>query len=96
MSHSCHFFINLTLHQDKKFKENDIIAFYHNDVILVHRIVKIYSDAYGEYYQTKGDNNETNDAWLVKDTDVVGQYRMRFRWIGWPTVLLNEWVLSDS
>ena len=82
--------------KDKKFKENDIIAFYHNDVILVHRIVKIYSDAYGEYYQTKGDNNETNDAWLVKDTDVVGQYRMRFRWIGWPTVLLNEWVLSDS
>lgn len=80
----------------KEFKENDIIAFYHNDVILVHRIVKIYKDAYGEYYQTKGDNNETADSWLVKEKDVVGQYRMRFRWIGWPTVKLNEWLLGGE
>ena len=82
--------------KDKEFKEDDIIAFYHNDVILVHRIVKIYKDAYGEYYQTKGDNNETADSWLVKEKDVVGQYRMRFRWIGWPTVKLNEWLLGGE
>lgn len=82
--------------KDKEFKENDIIAFYHNDVILVHRIVKIYKDAYGEYYQTKGDNNDTADSWLVKEKDVVGQYRMRFRWIGWPTVKLNEWLLGGE
>ncbi len=82
--------------KDKEFEENDIIAFYHNDVILVHRIVKIYKDAYGEYYQTKGDNNETADSWLVKEKDVVGQYRMRFRWIGWPTVKLNEWLLGGE
>ena len=82
--------------KDKEFEEDDIIAFYHNDVILVHRIVKIYKDAYGEYYQTKGDNNETADSWLVKEKDVVGQYRMRFRWIGWPTVKLNEWLLGGE
>ncbi len=82
--------------KDKNFEEDDIIAFYHNDVILVHRIVKVYKDAYGEYYQTKGDNNETPDAWLVKEEDVVGQYRMRFRWIGWPTVKLNEWILGGD
>ncbi len=82
--------------KDKEFKENDIIAFYHNDVILVHRIIKIYKDAYGEYYQTKGDNNETADSWLVKEKDVVGQYRMRFRWVGWPTVKLNEWLLGGE
>jgi len=82
--------------KDKEFEEDDIIAFYHNDVILVHRIVKIYKDAYGEYYQTKGDNNDTADSWLVKEKDVVGQYRMRFRWIGWPTVKLNEWLLGGE
>ena len=82
--------------KDKEFKEDDIIAFYHNDVILVHRIVKIYKDAYGEYYQTKGDNNDTADSWLVKEKDVVGQYRMKFRWIGWPTVKLNEWLLGGE
>lgn len=82
--------------KDKEFEEDDVIAFYHNDVILVHRIVKIYKDAYGEYYQTKGDNNDTADSWLVKEKDVVGQYRMRFRWIGWPTVKLNEWLLGGE
>ena len=78
--------------KDKEFVENDIIAFYHNDVILVHRII---SD-FGIYYQTKGDNNDDADSWLVKEADVVGQYRMRIRWVGWPTVKLNEWLLGGE
>jgi signal peptidase len=82
--------------KDKDFEEDDIIAFYHNDVILVHRVVKVYKDAYGKYYQTKGDNNATADSWLVKEKDVVGQYKMRFRWIGWPTVKLNEWLIGGE
>ena len=81
--------------KDKEVEENDIIAFYHNDVILVHRIVEVYKDAYGVFYKTKGDNNNDVDSWLVKEEDVVGQYKMRFRWIGWPTVKINEWVLND-
>ena len=47
--------------KDKEFVENDIIAFYHNDVILVHRIISIYEDDFGIYYQTKGDNNDDAD-----------------------------------
>lgn len=82
--------------KDKNFEEGDIIAFYHNDVILVHRVVNIYEDDYGIYYQTKGDNNDDADAWLVKEDDVVGQYRLRIRWIGWPTVKLNEWLLGGE
>lgn len=82
--------------KDKEFVENDIIAYYHNDVILVHRIISIYEDDFGIYYQTKGDNNDTSDSWLVKEADVVGQYKMRIRWIGWPTVKLNEWLLGGE
>lgn len=82
--------------KDKEFVENDIIAFYHNDVILVHRIISIYEDDFGIYYQTKGDNNDDADSWLVKEADVVGQYRMRIRWVGWPTVKLNEWLLGGE
>lgn len=82
--------------KDKNFDEGDIIAFYHNDVILVHRVVSIYEDDYGIYYQTKGDNNDDADTWLVKEDDVVGQYRLRIRWIGWPTVKLNEWLLGGE
>ena len=82
--------------KDKDFEEQDIIAFYHNDVILVHRVISIYEDDFGKYYQTKGDNNDDADTWLVKHEDVVGQYRMRIRWIGWPTVKLNEWLLGGE
>ena len=78
------------------FIKKDIIAFYHNDVILVHRVIGVYEDDYGIYYQTKGDNNDEADTWLVKENEVVGQYRMRFRWIGWPTVKLNEWLLGGE
>lgn len=82
--------------KDKEFEEKDIIAFYHNDVILVHRVIGIYEDDYGIYYQTKGDNNDEADTWLVKENEVVGQYRMRIRWIGWPTVKLNEWLVGGE
>ena len=82
--------------KDKDFEEQDIIAFYHNDVILVHRVISIYEDDFGIYYQTKGDNNDDADTWLVKQDEVVGQYRMRIRWIGWPTVKLNEWLLGGE
>ena len=82
--------------KDKSFEEKDIIAFYHNDVILVHRIIGIYEDDYGIYYQTKGDNNDDADTWLVKENEVVGQYKLRIRWIGWPTVKLNEWLMGGD
>ena len=81
-------------------KKGDIISFLtiENDrtIILTHRIEEVFSDGALVSYQTKGDNNETADSWLVKEKDVVGQYRMRFRWIGWPTVKLNEWLLGGE
>ena len=82
--------------KDKEYVENDIIAFYHNDVILVHRIISVYEDDFGTYYQTKGDNNESSDSWLVKEKEIVGTYKLRIRWIGWPTVKLNEWLLGGE
>ena len=32
----------------------------------------------------------------LKENEVVGQYRMRIRWIGWPTVKLNEWLVGGE
>ena len=39
---------------------------------------------------TKGDANNTKDAWVVKENEVIGIVKFRIRWLGMPTVSLNE------
>ena len=64
-------------------KENDIIAFRNEeDKVTTHRIIeKIEND--GEiYFKTKGDNNSTEDANLVKTSSVEGIYIGRIGMLG--------------
>ena len=82
--------------KDKKISEGNIIAFKKEGVILVHRVVEIQNIKGIRYYHTKGDYNAEKDGWLVEDKDIVGKYKFRFRFIGWPTVKLNEWILGGD
>ena len=41
-------------------------------------------------FKTKGDYNNTKDSWTVKQEDVIGIVKFRIRWVGMPTVALNE------
>lgn len=74
----------------KTLKKGDILVYNHENKIIVHRIVKkVYVD--GNYsFITKGDNNNARDGWVVKGSDVIGMVEFRIRWIGMPTVALNE------
>ncbi len=81
---------------DKKVSEGNIIAFRKEGVILVHRVVEIQNIKGVRYYHTKGDYNAERDGWLVEDKDIVGKYKFRLRFIGWPTVKLNEWILGGD
>lgn len=59
-------------------KEGDIISFYSLDPALqgnvnTHRIVKINHDNGSLSFTTKGDNNNKEDAFLVKEENVVGK-----------------------
>ncbi len=74
----------------KTLKKGDILVYNHENKIIVHRIVKkAYVD--GNYsFITKGDNNNARDGWVVKGSDVIGMVEFRIRWIGMPTVALNE------
>jgi len=78
--------------KNKKYHKNDIIAFSKNGEIIVHRIVKIVKKENGIYYQTKGDANNGEDAWLVDDKSIVGKKKLRILFIGLPTVLLSEFI----
>ena len=47
------------------------IAVYNNDKIYaIHRIVKIGHDEEGKFFKFKGDNNPTNDPWVVRPNHV--------------------------
>lgn len=65
-------------------KENDIIAFKHNeDIVITHRIVKIIKDEDGNTkYKTKGDNNNNEDDGYVYPEQVEGIYKFRIGKLG--------------
>lgn len=64
-------------------KENDVIAFRNeDDKVTTHRIIQIIKEDGNTLYRTKGDNNNSEDANLVKDTDVEGIYFSRIAKVG--------------
>lgn len=70
--------------------KNKVIVFKRNNVMIVHRVIKVYT-LDGEYvYQTKGDANESADNWLVEQSDVLGIVEKRVPFIAWASVILGE------
>lgn len=70
-----------------KLKEGDIISYTdENNNLIIHRIVKLIND---EYIVTQGDSNKMSDKKVSID-DVVGKYLFHVKYIGYPTVMINE------
>ena len=70
-----------------KIKKNNIIMFKKDGKIILHRVVELIDD---DLYITKGDNNKTNDEWVVRREEVIGNYIFNIKYIGWPTILIKE------
>ena len=75
-----------------KYNENDIIAYKYKNKIIIHRIVNIEDN----YCQTKGDNNESLDEWKVSYDDIVGVVCFKIKYLGWPTIKLNQWIMDGE
>lgn len=74
-------------------KEGDIIQFQRDDILVTHRIKKVVVDQYGNHsYQTKGDNNTSEDAGVVKANDIRGRLVKIVPYIGAPVI----WLKGDS
>lgn len=71
-------------------KKGDILVYNHDDRIIVHRVQKILKVKGNIKFSTKGDNNETKDSWFVEPEDVIGTVSFKIKFIGMPTVALNE------
>ncbi len=80
---------------DKAKKENDykkgqIIAYWKDENIIVHRIVKKVKLDNSYVYYTKGDANEKIDDLLIKEKMIIGKVNHKISYIGYPTVWFSE------
>lgn len=73
-------------------KEKDILVFNYNKKVIVHRIVEKSMKDNKYYFKTKGDNNNNIDDWIIEENDVIGIAKFKIRFIGYPTVWLNEYL----
>lgn len=74
----------------RKIKKGDVLVYNHDNKIIVHRVIKKNNNGETISFKTKGDYNNAKDSWTVKQEDVIGIVKFRIRWVGMPTVALNE------
>ena len=75
----------------EKLKNGDILVFRVKDKLYTHRITNILNVDSEYYIKTKGDREgQEEDFWTVREDDVVGVVKFKIKYIGYPTVWLNE------
>lgn len=72
---------------------NDILVFRKEGLLIVHRIIDIVELEDGDrIFYTKGDANQTPDGYPIPSTDAVGVVKGNIKYIGLPSVMLNEMI----
>lgn len=74
----------------KNIEPGTVIAFKHNGVVIVHRIVKSAILDGKVVYYTKGDANSKIDDFLTEEQLVIGKVNVKIPFIGYPTVWFNK------
>ena len=75
----------------KKLDIGDIIVYYSDNKIIVHRIIekeKLDNDNY--MFKTKGDNNKSADYGYVEEDQIIAKYKLDIPIIGYPTIWVRE------
>lgn len=73
-----------------KIIKDDILVFSREGKIITHRVVSIAQRNNTLYFTTRGDNNEKPDAFETSSDQVLGRVVLVGKYIGFPTLLLNE------
>lgn len=78
----------ITQHKDKaNIKINDIVTFIDNKgIVITHRII----EETDEGYITKGDNNNVNDADILKEENIIGEVKFSIPKVGYVMNLLSN------
>ena len=74
-------------------KIGDILVFESDKRIVVHRVIGKEESLGGKtLFQTKGDNNNAPDSELVDPSNVLGKFKFGIKFIGYPSVALQELI----
>lgn len=68
----------------------DVLVFKKGQIVISHRVINKVNYDNHVYFYTKGDANLTNDDGYVDQNDVIGKVNSVVKYIGWPTVFINE------
>lgn len=83
-------------------EKGDIITFISESPIsygatITHRVVEVTQDSNGFYlFRTKGDNNNTEDSWLVPEDNLMGKVMFKIPKLGYLQQFLSTsygWIL---
>ena len=73
-----------------RIQNGQVIAFKHDNVMIVHRVVNILEKEGEYYFYTKGDANKDIDNFSIYEEDLIGIVNFVIPYIGLPTVWLSE------
>jgi signal peptidase I len=73
-----------------------VIAFQHDNQVIVHRLLEVKQQESQLVALTKGDNNDDSDGWDITNQDLVGVVNLRVPWLGWPTVWLDRTLINNN
>lgn len=71
-------------------QNGDILVFRRDGLIVTHRVTSVELRDGTYYFTTRGDANADADSTEASDQQVIGRVRLVGKYIGYPTVLLNE------
>ena len=74
----------------KNIKIGDVLAYKYDNIIIVHRVINILKENDEYYFYTKGDNNNSEDNFVIYEDMIVGIVNIKLPFIGYPTVWFNE------
>ncbi len=77
--------------KEKNILPGDIIVFEYESKIIIHRVVSINKN-----YVTKGDANNTIDYIKIKKDDIKGVYQFHIKYLGYPSIWLNEFFTKEN
>lgn len=80
----------------QKLKNNSIIVYKIGNQYVAHRIIEVVKDNGVVSYRTQGDNNNAPDGRLVEISQIKGVYIFSIKYIGFPSVWLNDYFNSES
>lgn len=74
----------------EKLKKDQVVVFEKDNILVVHRIIRI-KNVNGEYrYYTKGDANQKEDDSYITSKDIVGVTKFRIQYIGYPSLWMRD------